>query len=104
VKSFKAGIQLPPMLLMTLVENIFKHGIDKISGCNQIWIRLAEREGYLIFETRNSINRHPGKAKPTGLGLKNLRQRLSLLYGTGFQLDTRDDGRYFSAFLKIPLS
>jgi len=103
-KDFKTGIHLPPMLLMTFVENIFKHGIDKISGCNQIWIRIAEQEGYLIFETRNSINRHPGRTKPTGLGLKNLRQRLSLLYGADFELDTRDDGRYFTAFLKIPLS
>jgi sensor histidine kinase YesM len=104
LKGFKAGIQVPPMLLMTFVENIFKHGIDKISGCNQIWLRIAEQEGYLIFETKNSINQHPGKSKPTGFGLKNLRQRLSLLYGTNFELDTRDDGRYFTAFLKIPLS
>jgi sensor histidine kinase YesM len=103
-KGFSAGIQLPPMLLMTFVENIFKHGIDKISGCNQIWIRIADQAGYLIFETRNSMNRNPGKAKPNGLGLKNLRQRLSLLYGVNFELDTRDDGRYFTAFLKIPLS
>ncbi|HEV2480466.1 MAG TPA: histidine kinase [Puia sp.] len=104
LKGFKAGIQLPPMLLMTFVENIFKHGIDKISGCNQIWIRIAEQDSYLIFETKNSINRHPGKTKPTGFGLKNLRQRLSLLYGTDFEMETRDDGRYFTAFLKIPLA
>jgi sensor histidine kinase YesM len=103
-KSFSTGIQLPPMLLMTFVENIFKHGIDKISGCNQIWIRIADQQGYLIFETKNSINRNPGRAKPTGLGLKNLRKRLTLLYGADFELDTRDDGRYFTASLKIPLS
>jgi sensor histidine kinase YesM len=104
LKDFQPGIQLPPMLLMTFVENIFKHGIDKISGCNEIWIRVAQQEGYLIFETKNSINQHPGKTKPTGLGLNNLRQRLNLLYGTDFELNTGDDGRYFSAFLKIPLS
>jgi sensor histidine kinase YesM len=103
IRDFNAGIQLPPMLLMTFVENIFKHGIDKISGCNQVWIRIVEQERYLIFETKNSINQHPGKTKPTGLGLKNLSQRLSLLYGTNFEMETRDDGRYFTAFLKIPL-
>ena len=104
LKDFRPDIQLPPMLLMTFVENIFKHGIDKISGSNQIWIRIAEQDSYLIFETKNSINRHPGKIKPTGLGLKNLRQRLSLLYGTDFALETSDDGRYFKALLKIPLT
>jgi len=104
LKGFRAGIEVAPMLLMTFVENIFKHGIDKISGCNQIWIRIADQEGYLVFETRNSMNQNPGKTRPNGLGLKNLRQRLSLLYGADFELDTRDDGRYFTAFLKIPLS
>lgn len=104
LKGFKEGIQLPPMLLMTFVENIFKHGIDKIGACNQIWIRIAEQDGYLIFETRNSINRHPGKTRATGLGLKNLRQRLTLLYGSDFEMNTLDDGRYYTAFLKIPLS
>ncbi len=103
-KHFKAGTQLPPMLLMTFVENIFKHGIDKISGNNKIRVRIAEQEGSLIFETKNSINRHPGKTKSNGLGLKNLRQRLSILYGTNFEMTTRDDGQYFTAFLKIPLS
>jgi len=102
-KNFKPGIHLPPMLLMTFVENIFKHGIDKISGCNQIRITITQLQGYLHFETRNSINRNPGKTKPTGLGLKNLSQRLKLLYGTDFELDTRDDGQYFTALLKIPL-
>jgi sensor histidine kinase YesM len=103
LKGFKPGIQLPPMLLMTFVENIFKHGIDKISGCNQIWIRIAQQENYLIFETKNSINQHPGKTKPTGFGLNNLRQRLKLLYGTDFELTTQKDSRYFSAYLKIPV-
>ncbi|MBS1664930.1 MAG: histidine kinase [Bacteroidetes bacterium] len=104
LKSFKPGIQLPPMLLMTFVENIFKHGIDKISGDNQIRIRIVEKDGYIIFETSNTINQHPGKTQPNGLGLKNLKQRLSLLYGTNFELNTRSDIKYFTAFLKIPLS
>jgi len=104
LKGFKPGIQLPPMLLMTFVENIFKHGIDKISGCNQVWIRIAQQENYLIFETKNSINQHPGKTKPTGLGLANLLQRLKLLYGADFELTTGGDSRYYSAYLKIPLS
>ena len=104
LKEYKPGTHLPPMLLMTFVENIFKHGIDKISGCNKIRIRLSEENHCLLFETCNTVNRNPGKAKPTGLGLKNLRQRLSLLYGTGFQMDTVDDGEFFKAYLKIPLS
>ena len=102
-KRFDAGTPVPPMLLMTFVENIFKHGIDKISGVNTISISLIHEDGYLYFSTKNAINKHARQATPNGLGLQNLRQRLAILYHDNFQLDTGSDGRHFVAFLKIPL-
>jgi sensor histidine kinase YesM len=102
-KDFDAGTPIPPMLLMTFVENIFKHGVDKISGCNQIWISLIQQKGYLYFSAKNAINRHAGQQMPGGLGLANLRKRLSILYKDDFQLETVDDGQYFTASLKVPL-
>ncbi|GGA84830.1 sensor histidine kinase [Puia dinghuensis] len=102
-KRFSAGTPIPPMLLMTFVENIFKHGIDKISGCNKITISLVHQNGYLYFKTKNTINRHADQNMPAGLGLKNLHKRLSILYDAGFELETVNDGQYFTAALKIPL-
>jgi hypothetical protein len=102
-KRFDAGTPIPPMLLMTFVENIFKHGVDKISGCNQIAISLIQQKGYLYFSTRNTINRHAGQGMPGGLGLANLRKRLSILYEDNFELETASDGQYFTATLKVPL-
>ena len=88
---------------MTFVENIFKHGVDKISGCNKIEISLIEQKGYLYFSTKNAINTHAGQKMPGGLGLTNLRKRLSILYDGNFELETADDGEYFTATLKVPL-
>ena len=102
-KHFDAGTPIPPMLLMTFVENIFKHGVDKISGCNEIAISLVQQKGYLYFSTKNAINRHSGPKLPGGLGLANLRKRLSILYDGNFELETVDDGQYFTATLKVPL-
>jgi hypothetical protein len=102
-KQFDAGAPIPPMLLMTFVENIFKHGVDKISGCNKIAISLIQQKGYLYFSTKNAINRHAGQKMPGGLGLANLRKRLSILYDGNFELETVDDGQYFTATLKVPL-
>jgi len=102
-RRFDGGIAIPPMLLMTFVENIFKHGIDKIGGCNKISISLVHQNGYLYFETKNTINRHAGRTMPAGLGLKNLRKRLSILYDDNFELETVNDGEYFTAALKVPL-
>ena len=102
-RQFDAGIPIPPMLLMTFVENIFKHGIDKIGGCNKIEISLVQQKGYLYFSTKNGINRHAGHTIPNGLGLTNLHKRLSILYDRNFELKTVNDGHYFTAALKIPL-
>jgi hypothetical protein len=102
-KHFDAGTPIPPMLLMTFVENIFKHGVDKISGCNKIAISLIQQKGYLYFSTKNAINRHAGHKMPGGLGLANLRKRLSILYDGNFELETVNDGQYFTATLKVPL-
>jgi Histidine kinase len=102
-KQFDGGTPIPPMLLMTFVENIFKHGVDKISGCNKIAISLVQQKGYLYFSTKNSINKHAGQEKPGGLGLANLRKRLSILYRGNFELETLNDGQYFTATLKVPL-
>ncbi len=102
-KRFDTGTSIPPMLLMTFVENIFKHGVDKISGCNKIAISLVQQKGYLYFSTKNAINRHAGQQLPGGLGLANLRKRLSILYDGNFELETVNDGQYFIATLKVPL-
>lgn len=102
-KRFDGKTPIPPMLLMTFVENIFKHGIDKIAGSNKIAISLVQQKGYLYFSTTNTINRHAENEKPGGLGLTNLRKRLSILYDDDFDMDTTNDGQQYTATLKVPL-
>lgn len=103
-RSYDDQRKIPPMLLMTFVENIFKHGIDKISGNNTIYISLYEKDHHLVFQTKNFLNRHADPRQGHGLGLKNLRQRLTLLYGKDFDMDTTEDPPYFIASLKFPLT
>jgi len=102
-RNVDADRDVPPMLLMPFVENIFKHGIDKITGVNRIWLSLDEDDHYLIFRTGNSINRHADPRRTEGLGLTNLRQRLQLLYGNDFEMHTTTGGTDFIASLKFPL-
>lgn len=103
-RSFDGEREIPPMLLMTFVENIFKHGIDKITGDNKIYLALYEQDRYIFFKTRNLLNRHADPRQEKGLGLKNLHQRLAILYGKDFELSTTADDEYYSASLKFPLS
>lgn len=101
--SFEDGRKIPPMLLMTLVENIFKHGIDRISGNNKIYISLYEKDHHLNFQTKNMLNRHANLQQKHGLGLNNLRQRLTILYGKNFDMHTGYDDDYFTASLRFPV-
>jgi sensor histidine kinase YesM len=96
--------KIPPMLLMTFVENIFKHGIDKISGNNTVYISLYEKDHHLVLQTKNSLNRHIDPQQQQGFGLNNLRQRLTILYGKNFDMHTTEDNQYFTACLKFPLT
>lgn len=100
---------VPPMLLMTFVENIFKHGIDKSGKANQIGLSLRLDENYLVFETRNKIpyQQHSENFHSPviiGSGIRNLKERLQLLYGSEAVMYTEIQEQSFLTFLKVPLS
>jgi len=104
IKDFNPDARIPPMLLMTFVENVFKHGIDKSSSENKVDISLIHQDGFLLFQTRNKIYESTAPDVCHGFGIKNLRMRLELLYGSQFEMNIDKSDQYFTAFLKVPLS
>jgi LytS/YehU family sensor histidine kinase len=103
ITRYDTNVTVPPMLLMTFVENIFKHGIDKSSSHNKMEISLIQENQRLTFTTTNTLPEQPQNAPSTGFGISNLRQRLELLYGNNFQLETSTVDMLFKASLNIPL-
>jgi hypothetical protein len=103
IQDCRNDLRIPPMLLMTFVENIFKHGIDKSSSENKIELSLVQQDGYLFFQTKNRLHERPGTTGPNGFGIQNLRKRLGLLYDENFELNIINDGNCFTAFLKVPI-
>ena len=102
-KAYNPELRIPPMLLMTFVENIFKHGIDKSLKKNQVCISLVQQDGYLLFKTSNHKIDPAADEQPGGFGIINLTKRLRMLYGDKFELTIDDQGELYTAFLKIPL-
>lgn len=102
-KECDTETKVPPMLLMTFVENVFKHGIDKTSPLNSVDISLSGDGTRLHFRTRNKLY-NPSSDHASGFGIKNLRQRLRILYGNDFELETKVEGLYYTAYLSIPLN
>ncbi|HLJ90495.1 MAG TPA: histidine kinase, partial [Candidatus Angelobacter sp.] len=80
------SLAVPPMLLQTLVENALKHGIARLPEGGEIAIRITAGDGSkLTMEVVNSgeIAESPSA---NGIGLRNARSRLQLLYGDGAKM------------------
>jgi len=90
------------MLLIPLVENVFKHGINKRSEENLLILNITVSEGKLSMDVRNRLFEELEPAQHGGNGLANLRSRLELLYGNRYILQTSKDV-LFLAHLTIPL-
>jgi sensor histidine kinase YesM len=95
---------IPPLLMITLVENAFKHGVSEISNQKFIDIQLSVKEKQLRFVVKNSTG-HISEEKyiKENIGLSNLRRQLELLY-KDFNLSLSHDNSSFTAVLKINLS
>lgn len=95
-------LMLPPMLLIPLVENAFKHGLSASGGCT-IEISLRQEEDRIRFSTRNRKVERKDKSERQGTGLRNLKDRLNLLYEDDYRLDTRIEDQNYIAELIIPV-
>jgi two-component system, LytTR family, sensor kinase len=95
---------LPPLLLMPLVENAFKHGVSETRHQPFIDIHVSLRQRQLAMVVKNSAEGLPtdGPLKEN-IGLGNLRRQLELQY-TDFQLTTVPGEGIFTATLQINLS
>jgi len=95
---------LPPLLLIPLVENAFKHGVSETRSVPFVDIQLSVKQGQLAFEVKNSSEDAPNEENvKENIGLTNLRRQLELLY-RDYNLTVEHAGTVFSATLKINLS
>ncbi|KER85729.1 sensor histidine kinase [Xanthomonas arboricola] len=73
-------LQLPSMMLQTLVENAIKHGLEPKPGGGTVWILARRHDDHAtltVADDGQGFNLH---SQGTGIGLKNLRERLQLIY------------------------
>lgn len=98
-----SGIQVAPLLFMTFVENAVKHSLDADNG-SWVHIYFGVHDGELSFKCINS--KPPLQATlpgPGGLGLTNVKRRLSLLYPGRHFLKAEDSAKTYSLSLIIKL-
>ncbi len=99
------NLQITPMLLIPFIENAFKHGVS-LQQPSYIKITLQTKQSTLYFDVSNSIylkaDNDPEKLK-SGIGLENVKQRLSLLYLGKHELIIRESAKEFFVHLTLQL-
>lgn len=94
-------IWIEPMLLIPLLENAFKHGVGSVAK-PEINIELNVSNEILKFKVVNRFNRDNVKGtEPSGIGLQNVRKRLTYLYADKHELSTSKKDDLFIAELNI---
>jgi two-component system, LytTR family, sensor kinase len=83
-------VVVPSMLLQPLVENSIKHGLSPKIGEGRIEIRSSRRDGHTIIDIIDNgvgvARVQGGTESGSGIGLKNVNERLRVIYGTNYQL------------------
>ncbi|AND67733.1 histidine kinase [Dyella thiooxydans] len=75
------AISMPPMMLQTLVENAIKHGLEPKPGGGTVWIFARRDEDRVMVTVADNGQGFGVATGGTGIGLKNVRERLRLIYG-----------------------
>ncbi|MBS1603891.1 MAG: histidine kinase [Bacteroidetes bacterium] len=94
---------IPPLLLLSLAENAFKHGASQDPGQPSIDIDLRVTPDSLRYAVSNTIVDQPNPNTTGNIGLPNIRQQLDLLYPNRHTLLTNNENNRFTALLTLNL-
>ncbi len=93
--------QVPSLLMIHFVENVFKHGV--INNHNDpANIHIKIKDTFLEIETYNKKNTSE-KYMEKGIGMNNIQKRLTLMYKDNYTMHNEETETHFKAYLKIPL-
>src|SRR5438552_3202275 len=108
IESETIGARLPSLLLQPLIENAIKYAVTPAEKGADIWI-TANREGQAVrievADNGNGDGAEIAASPSTGVGLPNIRDRLSQAYGGAHRFETRQNDRGgFSVIIEIPFA
>jgi LytS/YehU family sensor histidine kinase len=75
-------IEVPPMMLLTLVENAIKHGLAPLREGGRVDVRVRLDGRALLLEVADTGRGFGGETSGGGTGLANIRARLAAMFGS----------------------
>jgi two-component system, LytTR family, sensor kinase len=104
-------LQIAPLILISFIENAFKHGVGDTTMASRIDIDIVIQERVkdttvLVFKIVNTKPKVVSKStimKQGGIGLENTRKRLNLLYPDSYELTIKNESHHFTVELMVVL-
>ena len=100
-KQLEQDGEIAPLILLSLVENAFKHGAGEDSGSPKISIDVINTQNEFKFIISNTIASHSDRLERTPIGLKNIKKQLDLIYLNRYELHIDNSPKVFSVTVKI---
>jgi two-component system, LytTR family, sensor kinase len=97
--SMEESIMIEPMIYLPFIENAFKHG--PANGQMSLSINLNATSNKIHFHVKNKISTNKRKDNIGGIGIKNVKRRLELLYPKFHELNTYETNEYFMVDLTL---
>ncbi len=95
--------KIPSMMLQPLFENAVKHGVCESLQTVQVWTKAELHGEHIYVEVSNNFESGAASKKGSGTGLRNIGERLRLLYGNAAAMQVRREKEKFSVLLQIPI-
>ena len=100
--NIKNDVKIAPLLLLTFIENAFKHGVSQELKEAYINISIINVDNHIVFTIENSKAKTPIEKKDgEGIGLKNIKKQLELLYADNYDLEISDNLDVYKVVLKL---
>lgn len=94
--------EIPSMILQPIFENAIKHGVYESLEPIQIKLECEKRAEHLSIRIKNNYDPEISQNKGEGVGLKNIKERLKLIYGLEGLLSTKKEKNLFVVEILIP--
>ncbi len=99
--KIEKDIEIPPLILLSLLENAFKHGAGEDRGSPEISVSIDQKDKLFVFEISNTVAKDYVSNSKAAIGLINIRKQLDLIYNTNYSLNIQPSPGFFKVTLEI---
>lgn len=102
LQQISPSLQVPPLLLQPLVENAITHGIANLPDGGIVRLSGQSHDGRVLLAIENTFDVDSTPSRKSGLGLKNVRDRLEARYGKDANMRVTAENEKFRVELSFP--